>query len=76
MSVMREDNTNLPTVKDASCNTSKKKLSYHRFREAKASIKSVAGNATKDATHEALKIWHAIEIFVRSRQPCRWLQNQ
>ena len=22
---MREDNTNLPTVKDASCNTSKKK---------------------------------------------------
>ena len=72
MSVMREYNTNLPTVKDASCNTSKQKLSYHRFREAKARIRCVAGYAT----HEALKIWHAIEIFVRSRQPCRWLQNQ
>ena len=47
-----------------------------RFREAKATIKCVAGNSTKNATHEALKIWHAIEIFVRSRQPCRWLQNQ
>ena len=47
MAVMREDNTDLPTVKEASCNTSKKKLSYHRFREAKSTIKCVAGNATK-----------------------------
>ena len=76
MSVMREDNTNLPTVKDASCNTSKKKLIYHRFREAQARIRCVAGYAKKNATHEVLNIWHAIEIFVRSRQPCRWLQNQ
>ena len=53
----------------------KKKLNYDRFREAKATIKCVENNATQNATHEALKFWHAIEIFVRSRQPCRWLQN-
>ena len=31
----------------------KKKLNHDRFREAKATIKCVAGNATKNATHEA-----------------------
>ena len=61
MSVMREYNTNLPTVKDASRNTSKKKLSYHRFREAKATIKCVACNSTKNATHEASKILSEVD---------------